>query len=198
MATAVTLSFAQVFFVALLAFLFHKEAFGPHRISAIVVGFAGVLIVMRPGVSDVGIGAALIPVAGAFAAAIAVTSVRALSQTESTMTLLAYQSIFVGLLSGFAMLWLWVTLTLWEAVFLLLMGALATGANWAGVHALRLGETGVVSNVEYIKLVYAVILGFVILLELPDAFDMLGAVVIMGSAIYMLRRERNNRLSTVA
>lgn len=188
--TATTLAFAQVFFVALLALVFLDEAVGLRRLSAIAIGFAGVLIVMRPGVDGIATVHALVPVGGALGAAIAVVCVRRLSQTDSTATLLAYQAIFVGVLAGLPLFWLWVTPTLSDLVFLLAMGAVAAIAQWIGVRALRLGEVSLIGNIEYMKLVYAMLFGYALFAEVPDGHTLLGAAIIVGSSIYLLHRER--------
>lgn len=187
--TATTLSFAKVFFVALLALWFLGEPVGRHRLMAVAAGFIGVLVVVRPGAGGFSDIHALIPVLGALGAAVAVTSVRKLSQTESTATLLAYQALFVGAMAGVPMFWLWVTPD-WPGLLLLVsMGGLATVAQWVGVHALRLGEVSVVAPIEYMALIYAAILGYALFDELPDAYTILGAAIIVGSSGYMLHRE---------
>ena len=107
--TAITLAFAKVFFVAILALFFLKEAVGVHRLGAVLVGFIGVIIVIRPGLDGIFNSYALIPIVGAIGASIAVTSVRNLAATESTATLLVYQALFVGALAGVPLYWLWVT-----------------------------------------------------------------------------------------
>ena len=191
--TAITLSFAQVFFVALIALKFLGEPVGLYRIIAIIVGFIGVVIVTRPGVDGLFNLYTLIPVVGAIGAAVASTSVRKLSQTESTATLLAYQAIFIGLLSGIPLIWLWVTPDFADLSFLLAMGLLATLANWIGVKALRLGEASVVGNIQYLQLVYAAILGFFIFSEVPDQYTITGAMIIISSSIYIIRRESKAR-----
>lgn len=191
--TATTLGFAQVFFVALLALAFLNEAVGAHRIGAVIVGFIGVIVVMRPGVDGLFDVHALIPLLGAAGAAVAVTSVRKLSQTESTATLLVYQSLFVGALAGIPLIWLWVTPDLFGWLFLFAMGVLATVGQWVGIRALRLGEASVVGNMEYSKLIFAAVLGFVLFNEIPDRYTVLGACVIVGSSIYIFRREQLKR-----
>ena len=180
--TATTLSFAQVFFVALFALWFLGERVGVHRLSA-------VLVVMRPGQGGFIDLNALIPVAGALGAAAAVTTVRKLSQTESTATLMVYQSLFVGVMAGVPLIWLWQTPD-WAGLLLLVsMGVLATVAQWIGVRALRLGEVSVIGPIEYMKLIYAAILGYALFGELPDGYTILGAVIIVGSSGYMMMRE---------
>ncbi|MDU8928965.1 DMT family transporter [Alisedimentitalea sp. MJ-SS2] len=191
--TATTLGFAQVFFTALLALWFLNEPIGRHRLTAIAVGFFGVVIVMRPGATGLFDLHALIPLLGAFGAAMAVTSVRRLSQTDSTATLLVYQSLFVGLLAGIPLLWLWVTPDVFGFLFLAAMGMLATLGQWIGVKALRLGEASVIGNIEYTKLIHAALLGFVIFGEIPDAYTLLGAAIIIGAALYIFQRETRQR-----
>jgi len=131
----------------------------------------------------------LIPILGALGAAIAIISVRRLSQTESTATLLIYQAVFVGALAGIPLIGLWVTPDFAGTLFLLTMGALATTGQWAGVRALRLGEASVVSNIECSKLVYAAMLGFLLFSEVPDLHTIIGASIIVGASVFMLRRE---------
>ncbi len=187
--TAITLGFAQVFFVALLALSFLNESIGKHRIIAVIAGFIGVVIIMRPGVEGMVDVYALIPILGALGAGVAVISVRKLSQTESTATLLVYQSVFVGALAGVPLFWLWITPDFTGTVLLLAMAVLATIANWVGVKALRLGEASVVGNIQYMQLIYAAILGYFLFDEVPDKYTIVGATVIIGSSIYIFHRE---------
>lgn len=192
--TAITLTFAQVFFVTLLAMWVLNEPVGRHRITAVVCGFAGVLFATRPGVSGFFDVYALVPILGAFGAAMAVTSIRRLSQTESTATLLAYQAIFVGALAGIPMIWLWETPDTQGWVLMLGMGALSSVGQWIGVKALRLGEASVVTNIQYMKLIYAAILGYILFLEIPDSYTLIGAAIIIGSSVYMMHRERRLKI----
>lgn len=187
--TAITLGFAQVFFVALLALGFLHEQAGRHRITAVVAGFIGVVVVMRPGVEGLVDVNALIPILGALGAGIAVISVRKLSQTESTATLLIYQASFVGAMAGVPLFWLWKTPDLNATLFLLTMGILATVGQWVGVKALRLGEASVVGNIQYMQLIYAAILGYFLFSEVPDNYTIAGAAIIIGSSIYIFHRE---------
>lgn len=191
--TAITLAFAQVFFVALLAMRFLGEPVGPHRIGAVIVGFIGVVVAMRPGVDGIFNAYALIPLVGALGAAFAVMSVRKLSQTESTATLLVYQALFVGLLAGIPLFWLWVTPDLTGLIFLLAMGVLATIGQWVGVRALRLGEASVIGNIQYTQLIYAAILGYALFGEIPDLHTLAGAAIIIASALYIVHRETVRR-----
>ncbi len=191
--TAITLGFAKIFFVAILAKLALNESISPPRVVAVCVGFMGVVVVMRPGVDGLIDSHAVIPVIGALGAAVAVISVRKLSQTESTATLLVYQAVFVGVLAGIPLLGLWVTPDLPDLFFLLAMGVLATIGQWVGVHALRLGEASVVGNIEYVYIIYAALLGYFVFAEIPDSYTVLGALIIIGSSAYMLQQEYRSK-----
>ncbi|MGB0866430.1 MAG: DMT family transporter [Granulosicoccaceae bacterium] len=187
--TAVTLGFAQVFFAALLALIFLQEKVGVHRLGAVTIGFVGVVIVMRPSVSGLFELSTLVPVIGALGAGVAVISVRKLSQTESTTTLLVYQAVFIGLLAGVPLFWLWKTPDIVGLLLLLSMGFIATAAQWIGVKALRLGEASVIGNFQYTQLIYAALFGYLLFDEIPDAYTLGGAAVIICSSLYIVYRE---------
>lgn len=194
--TAITLGFSQVLFLSLLALIFLKEPVGRHRLTAVVIGFIGVIIVMRPGVDGLADFYTLIPIAGALGAAVTFTCVRRLSQTESTETLLAYQAIFVGLIAGIPLFWLWETPDTDGWILLISMGVIATASNWVGVKALRLGEASVVGNIEYMKLIYATIFGYFIFDEIPDGYTLTGAAVIILASVYIFHREREQKTAS--
>lgn len=190
LADAVTLGFTQVLFVAALAWLFLGERFGPWRAAGTGLGFLGVLVMMQPGLGGTADWRALVPLMGAFGAAVAVTSVRRLTATEGTGTLLAYQSLFVGLLSGLPMFWIWHMPDAHGLALLLGMGVIATVAQWAGIRSLRLGEASLVSSLEYIKLVWAALLGVVLFAEWPTAATLGGAALIVLASALAMRSAR--------
>ncbi len=132
---------------------------------------------------------------GALGAGVAIVSVRKLSQSESTATLLIYQAVFVGVLSGVPLFWLWVTPDLTGLVLLLLMGVLATVGQWVGVKALRLGEASVIGNIQYVQLIYAAILGFFLFNEIPDVYTIVGATIIISASAFIFHRERSGSVS---
>jgi len=191
--TATVLNFTKTFFVTLLAARFLAEPFGVHRMAALVTGFIGVVIVVRPGIDGFVDPNALVAIIGAVGVAVAMTSVRRLSQTETTETLLIYQAVFVGGLAGIPLFWLWVTPDLKQAVVMLGIGVLATASQWMGIRALRLGEAGLISSIGYLQLIYAALFGFIFFAELPDGYTLLGALVIVASAIYTIRREAQQK-----
>lgn len=189
LSTASAIAFLQAFFVVLLAWRFLGERASAERLLVVIIGFSGVLVALRPWLGEfdpLGIGLGVI---AAFGAAIAVICVRALSTTESTATLLIYQSVFVGLLSMIPMAWLWITPSFSQLVLLIAIGALSALAQWLGVKALRTGEASVVGSVEYSKLLYATLLGYMLFAEVPDSQTVLGAAIIIGASIMLFRQQ---------
>jgi len=148
---------------------------------------------MRPGVDGFLNFHALIAIAAALGSAVALTSVRRLSQTESTATLMVYQSVVVGILAAIPLIWLWKTPDFSQLLFLLSLGLLASAAQWIGVKALRLGEASVLGNIEYTKLIYAAALGYILFREIPDAYTLIGAAIIISSSYYIFRRESRHQ-----
>ena len=69
------------------------------------------------------------------------------------------------------------------------MGILVTIGQWVGIKALRLGEASIIGNVQYMQLIYGAILGFFMFNEIPDIYTVVGALVIIGSSLYMFHRK---------
>ena len=115
--------------------------------------------------------------------------IRTLSQTESTTTLLVYQAVFIGLLAAVPLIWLWKTPDLAGTLLMLSVGVISAVASWIGIQSLRLGEASVVANIQYMQLIYGAILGYFLFSEIPDAYTLVGAAIIIGSSIYIYRRE---------
>ena len=145
---------------------------------------------MQPGLGGIADWRVLVPLLGALGAAVAVTSVRRLTASEGTGTLLAYQSLFAGLLSGLPMFWIWRTPDASGLVLLLGMGVLSMAGQWAGIRALRLGEASLVSSLEYIKLVWAALLGVVLFAEWPEVATLAGAALIVLASVLAMRSAR--------
>ena len=111
------------------------------------------------------------------------------NSANTTTTLLIYQAVFIGVLAGIPLFWVWKTPDLAGAVLMLSMGAISAVASWVGIQSLRLGEASVIANIQYMQLIYGAILGYILFSEVPDAYTIVGAAIIIGSSIYIYRRE---------
>ncbi|MBE3639246.1 DMT family transporter [Mangrovicoccus algicola] len=177
--------------VTLAAAVFLAQPIGPRRLIAIAVGFAGVLLIVRPGSEAFGPGAlfVLVAVAGVCLRDIA-TRMLGASVPASLLALLA---------SGALMLISLVVMTVkggWMPVSPAQLGLIFAGACFlltgymAMVLAMRFGEIAVISPFRYVSLVIALIYGFAFFGEMPQPVMLLGAAIIVASGIYTFMRER--------
>ena len=188
LADATALSFSQPLFSVVVAALVLHETVRWRRWSATIVGFIGVLIMVRPGEGTLQPGA-LIALANAMLVAISILMVKRLSATESPMMILTMFAIFsTVLLAGPAIwVWRWPDLTGW----LLAVGVAltATVGQYFWVQAFRAGEMSMVAPFEYLRLPFAVFVGWLLWQEMPVIWTFVGAAIVIASAIYIIRRE---------
>jgi len=189
LATAISFSFTKTLFVTIFAVLLLREVVGWRRVLAVLVGFVGMLIMLRPEPGSAISFYALLAIIAAIGAAIAVTCVRALTSTENNITLLSYQAIFVGVLVMIPTIFVWKTPDLLGLALLIAIGMASILAQWLGVQSYRAGEISVVTGMEYTKLLYASLIGIVIFAEWPDSNTLIGAVIIIGASAFTIWRE---------
>lgn len=190
---ATAIGFSKTMFITILAIIFLKEKVGIRRWGAVVIGFVGVLIMIAPeggwhSFSGFNIWS-LAALASAACAGLVMVIIRRLSQVDQAITILSYQAIFVGLLMVVPTILFWVTPTLEEWLWLGLLGLVSVIAQAANIRAYKAGEATAVSSIDYTRLVYASILGFLIFAEIPDLNTMIGATVIIAASLYTLQRE---------
>lgn len=190
LANATTLSFAKTFFVTILAIFVLHETVGPRRWGALIVGFIGVLIVAWP---DPGEGLnvySLMALGSAAAVGFVMILIRKLSQVDQPVTILTYQAVGVGLLMVPPTIYFWKTPTPEEWVLLFAIGLVSVLGQTANILALRAAEASAVAPLDYLRLIYAVIFGWLFLGEWPDNRMFVGAAVIVAAAVYTIHRER--------
>ncbi len=182
-ADATALGFLKVLFVAVISRLFLKENVGWARMTTILVGFTGVMLVVQPTLESESLYYVGTGLVAALGAAIAVICVRKMANVESKTVVLAYQAIFVGAVALIPAIieWQWPTWS--ELALLVLVGVISSIGQWFGVTAYKWGEANVVSNVEYSQMIYSMVLGYLLFAELPNSLALIGASVILFSAI---------------
>jgi len=181
LAEATALGFTKVLFVAMISAIFLKESVGKSRQLTLIVGFVGVMLVVQPSIEKMTFIYTLTGLIASLAAAVAVFCVRKISRKEPTINLLVYQAFFVGLLALFPSLFYWQRPSPFELTLLILIGGISSVAQWFGVTAYKFGEANVVSNVEYTKMMYSLLLGYCFFSEIPDLISITGAAVIVIS-----------------
>lgn len=190
LSTAYSIFFVAPLLITALSVPFLGERVGPRRWTAIAVGLLGVLVVLRPtgqGMLTLAGGAVLL---AAFGYAVSAITVRVLARTDSTQAitfwLLALMALGAGALAAPG----WVPLRgehLWIIAAIGVAGALG---QYAITEAFRVGEASLIAPLEYTALVWGVGLDLLVWGVLPDAITWVGAVIIIASGLYLLRRER--------
>lgn len=193
LADATTLGFTAPIFATILSFLFLKEAIGRHRWLAVVLGFVGVAVVMRPGGESLPLaGIAFALVGAVFSAAVTVT-LRRLSRTEHVAAIVFWFFIACG---GVSALFLPAVASAHSPLaFLFLIGGGLTGgvAQLCMTESLRLAPVSAVAPFDYLQIAGAVAFGWLALATVPTAWTLAGAALIVVSGLYTAWREQVRR-----
>lgn len=193
---AIALGLSGPIFLTVLSVPLLGEKVGWRRWSAVSVGFIGVLVMTRPG-SGVFEMAALVPLLGAVFYALAMISIRRLAQTEPPTTIVFYFTLFAVLASFITLplgsidpdlAWKWPAGP-GELGLLALIGVMGGCAQIALTIAFRRGSVSLVAPFDYMALVYGFLIGFFLFDETPDAYLIIGGVIVVGSGIYIIHRE---------
>ena len=193
LAEATTLGFTMPIFATILGAVILREPTGVHRWGAVIVGFAGVLIVAQPGGASFPIWGAAAGLTGALLTATVSILLRQIARTESTLTIVFWFSTLSLLPLG--VIYMLSAKAHPPIVWLAMIGVGALGgvAQLAMTSALRFGPVSVVAPMDYSSLIWAALYGWAIFAVLPDAATWIGAPVIVASGMYIVWRERVRR-----
>lgn len=188
----VTIQFSRPLIMVVVASAFLGEVVGPRRGAATAAGFVGVLMITRPfgGAFEPWV---LVAIAGAVFATLVVITVKALTRTESTMTIMFYFALLTTLFSAVPTIFVWQTPTWTELWLLILTGVLGILGQGLFTHGIGLGETTFVLPFDYLRIVYAFVVGAAFFAEMPDVWGVGGAAVIIGSSLYLVRSEQRRK-----
>ncbi|MEM6887195.1 MAG: DMT family transporter [Pseudomonadota bacterium] len=190
LADAVAITFVAPFLVTVMGALILREPVGVRRWSAVVIGFVGTLIVIRPGMGVIHPAAVLLIIAASAFALRQVLS-RILAGEDKTQTTVAYTAIASWTLLCLPLPFVWQTPASGLEILLLLgMAIFAAIAEVLVIMALDAAQAVVVAPVQYSLLIWGTCYGFVIFGQLPDAWTLIGAVIIVATGLYTLNRER--------
>ncbi len=187
LAEATALNFTAPLFTTLIAAWLLKERIEFARWAATVIGFAGVLIILRPGFSEVS-PVALIPVGMAFLLAWWFIGVKHLSATESTATITVYQTLWSALLLTVIAIPVWITPSWPILAYSAAMGVLGTTGIICTSKAFSLAEASFVAPLDYVRLPFIAVIAFFAFGEIPDGISVIGALIITACAIFIVRR----------
>lgn len=182
--------FATPFLVALMSGPILGEWVGWRRWIAICVGFAGVILVTRPGFGGIH-PAALLSVASLCCYAFYIISTRVLARSDSNETTLFYSNLLGAVVMCLVVPFVWTTPDRWLHVALMLgMGALGSTGHYLLIIAHRLAPPVVLAPFMYTQLIWVIALGYLIFADLPNHWTVAGAATVVASGLYLLHRER--------
>ncbi len=190
LAEATTLNFAKTFFIGILAILFLGEVVGVRRWGAIITGFIGVLVIAWPNEGTTFNIYSLMAIGSAFCVAIVMTIMRQIAQVDRPVTILSYQAIGVGALMTPPAIWYWTTPTLTDIALVIGIGVMSSIGQLCNIQAFKAGEASAIAPLDYARLLYALLFGWIIFAEWPEPRVFIGALIIVAAAIYTLHRER--------
>ena len=175
--------------ITALAALILREPVGPRRWAGVMIGFLGALIIVRPG-ADVFQPAALLPMLGALFFAGYSIATRFLGRDESYWTTFLYTAALGALIASAFVPLVWVTPTWGDAALMLAMGAIGSAGQFLLIVAFNTAPASAIAPFTYAGLIFATLWGYLFFGDAPDGWTATGAAVIVGSGVYVWRRER--------
>ena len=188
LAHATALSFTAPIFATIAAILVLGEVVRIRRWTAMIIGFGGAMVVLRPGIDDISIGA-IAALASSAAISVVIVLVKILARTETTNRIVAFHTAILLPLSLIPAVFVWVWPSWPQFGLCILLGAGSTLGNWLMVRAFTLGETSAVMPYDFTRLPFIALVGYLAFAEVPDVWTWLGGGVIFASSFYIARRE---------
>jgi drug/metabolite transporter (DMT)-like permease len=204
LADANALSFTRTLWLVPLAAFVVKEKVGPLRIAAALVGFVGVLVMLRPGVGgQFAIGwPALAMLASALLFAFTVTGMKVLTRDHSPMVLLVWSAVLGLLFAIPGAMFTWRIPEPEDFLLLCLMGVIATINQACYIKGMQLGDAAAMAPIDYTRLVFTAVAGFFLFNEVPGGWTLAGAGVVVAATLFITLREqqlaRSAKLSAAA
>lgn len=191
-AEVTALGFTAPIFTTVGAALFLGEKLHTRRVGAVLVGFGGALIILRPGIEAIHIGA-VAQLISAPLMAVSFLIAKKLTETEPPTTIIAFMAVFVTLTLAPPALLAWRTPTPEELGWLFMAAVFATLGHYTMTRAFRAADITVTQPFSFLQLVWATLLGFAMFGEAPDAWTLAGGGVIVASATYIAHREARRK-----
>ncbi len=188
LAQAVSLSYSTPLFVTIAAVIWLGEQVRVRRWSAVVLGFIGVLIIVRPGTTEFST-ASLVAVSAAVISGIVAIQIKQLSYTEPADRIVLLTTIFWVPLSFVPALWVWEWPHGIVWLWVVLAGVLGTGGHMLWTRALKLGDVSALTPISFMQLPIVVVFGYLLFGEELDRWTLVGAAIIFGANGYIAHRE---------
>tara|TARA_B100001123_G_C15318828_1_gene1027188 strand:+ start:2023 stop:2928 length:906 start_codon:yes stop_codon:yes gene_type:complete len=185
---ATALGFTTPLFTTILAVLILKEVIKIHRITALLIGLLGTIIIIRPGYIPFDIGTMLM-LSASFSFSIVLIMVKKLSEYDSSLTIIFYHLFFMTPITFIFAIFYWQAINLNHIFIFILMAGAGLISHWCLAQAFKLSDTTVVMPLQFTKLIWATLIGYYLFTEQPELWTWIGAIIIFTSVIYITYRE---------
>ena len=182
------IGFLSPILVVILSVLILKEKIYIIRILALIIGFVGVLIILRPGIIEINIGAYMVLLSGLLWSTVIIIT-KFMSKEDSPMTILTYQYTFVTIFTLPLALIYWTNPTLHSLYYALLAAIVGTVLHLCINNSYRLADLSVIQPVWFTQLIFASVFGFSIFGEIPDGWTWAGGILVFTSVLIITYRE---------
>ncbi len=199
LATATVIAFAQPLLLTAFSVPLLGEKVGPRRWSAVLVGFLGVLIIVRPGggaALGVSHWAMLLPLATAAISSFYQIATRLVARTDPVETSLFFTAASGAAIATVAVPFVWQTPDLAGWGLMIATGVLAGAGHYCIINAFKRAPASVLAPFSFTQLIWATALGYLVFGDLPDRATLVGGAIIVGSGLYVFYRESVRRSST--
>jgi drug/metabolite transporter (DMT)-like permease len=188
-ADATAIGFASPLLVTALSIPLLGERVGPRRWAAVCAGFAGVLIVVRPGSGAMG-WAALLPLLSAVCWGFSLVVTRHMRGGDKPLTTLLYSTVIGFVASSAALPLVWQPPSAEAWALMVVMGMLSAAGQYLLIAGLARGDASLLAPFSYSQMIWSTLTGFLIFGTVPTAWTWCGAAIIVASGVYIAHRER--------
>ena len=192
---ATALGFTTPLFTTILAVIVLGEVIRFHRTAALILGFVGIIIIIRPGYVPFEFGT-LLMLAASFSFSFVLIFVKKLSATDSSLTIIFYHLLFMTPVFFILSLFFWETINFDQLIIFIFMGASGLLSHWCLAQAFKLSETTFVMPLQFTKLIWASLIGLFLFSEQPDVWTWIGGTIIFISVVYITYREAFRKKGT--
>ena len=192
---ATALGFTTPLFTTVLAVIVLGEIIRFHRTAALILGFIGIMIIIRPGYMPFDHGILLMLIAS-FSFSFVLIFVKKLSATDSSLTIIFYHLLYMTPTFFILSLFYWENISLNQLMVFIFMGASGLLSHWSLAQAFKLSDTTFVMPLQFTKLIWASLIGLFFFSEKPDIWTWVGGIIIFISVVYITYREAFKKRGT--
>ena len=189
------LYFVSPVFVTIIAVVYFRELVGLHRWTAVLMGFAGMLVILRPGIEVLELGSMLAVVSAMFGAG-SIIFTKVLTRTDSVATISAYAMTLMSVFLFVPAAFVWQMPSLEVLPWLLVIGIGGGLSNYLFASSIKFAEISVIMPLSFLQLIWAAAIGFLFFDEVPEFFVWIGGFMIFAATTYIAVREHAVAKST--